>query len=297
MNCNKSSIYMFLFITISMCQTVNAVIQEGGRGLLFGNGHAFSVKAKSGWVLDNQSGVSQGLHMVFYPKGSSWQKSKVIIYGRSVSKSMVPTIKDQVKKTINEFVSNGSEDFKATEQSIIVLKNNKKAKIYLYTGDKFGNYEAVAYIKEVDSINFIVFNARDKETFDNYLDDFYQIIDSYKNLYTSPNDYDLGKLKKLEQFSKNTTKTEAGKKYENKAMQAIGNKMSGVLRSCTSYMKNKAIPSFSYYVRIDKNGVESDTLISPANTIANCFSGLMANSNYPAHNIENVVLKYVFNFK
>lgn len=280
-----------------MCQTVNAAIQEGGRGVLFGNDHTFSVKAKSGWVLDNQSGVSQGLHMLFYPKGSSWSESKVIIYGRSVSTSSVPTIKDQVNKTIKDFVSNGSEDFKATEKSIIQLKNDKKANIYLYTGDKFGNYEAVAYIKEVDSINFIVFNARNKETFDNYLDDFYQIIDSYKNLYTSPNNYDLKKLKKFEWLSKNTTKTEAGKKYEKQAMQAVGNKMSSILRSCASYFKNKEIPSFSYYVQINKKGVEGDTLISPANTIANCFSGLMLNSNYPAHNIENVVLKYTFNFK
>jgi len=297
MNCSKFLTHMFFFITMSISQSVNAAIQEGGRGLLFGDNHAFSVKAKSGWVLDNQSGVSQGLHMVFYPKNSSWAKSKVIIYGRSVSTSIVPTINDQVKKTIKEFVSNGSENFKATEKSIISLKNNIKARIYLYTGDKFGNYEAVAYVKEFDSINFIVFNARDKETFDNYLDDFYQIIDSYRNLYTSPNNYDLEKLKKFELFSKNTTKTEAGKKYEKKAMQAIGNKMSGILRSCASYLRNKEIPSFSYYVQINRNGVESDTLISPANTIANCFSGLMSNSNYPAHNIENVVLKYVFKFK
>ena len=293
----KAHLYLVFIALFLMQQPSNASILEGGRGLLFGNDHVFSVKAKPGWVLDNQSGVGQGLHMVFYPKGSSWAKSKVIIYGRSISTSITPTIKDKVKATVNEFVSNGSDKFKATEISEALLNNNNKAKIYLYTGDKFGNYEAVAYIKELDSINFLVFNAREKESFDNYLDDFYQIIASYKNLYISSNDYDLKKLKNFKKTSKVIVKTESGKKYETKAINAIGNKMSGMLRSCVSYMKNKTIPSFTYLVQINKNGSVNDSLISPANTIANCFSGLMSDSNYPAHNFDNMVLEYEFRFK
>ncbi len=234
--------------------------------------------------------------MLFYPKGSSWTNSKVIIYGRSISTSTTPTINDKVKVTVNEFKSKGSDKFKATEISEALLNNNK-AKIYLYTGDKFGNHEAVAYIKELDSINFIIFNAREKESFDNYLDDFHQIIGSYKNLYTSSNNYNLKKLKRLIKTSKVIVKTEPGKKYETKAMNAIGNKMSHVLKSCVSYMRSKTIPSFTYFVQINKNGAVNDSLISPANTIANCFSGLMSGSNYPSHNLNNMVLEYVLRFK
>ena len=291
------SIYMIFCTLILINQSGNATIQEEGRGLLFGDEHAFSVKAKSGWVLDNQSGVNQGLHMVFYPKNSTWRESKVIIYGRTISVLTAPTIKEHVNRTIEDFISKGSLNFNAIERGNVPLKNNKEAKIYFYTGDKFGNYEAVAYIKELDSINFIVYSARDKETFEHYIDDFYNIIGSYRNLYTSPNGYDLEKLKKFERLSKNITKTELGKEYETEAMKAIGRKMSNVLQSCSSYMKNRKIPMFSYYVHINKKGYENATLISPANTIANCFSGLMSDSIYPKHNLDNVVLKYVFNFE
>ncbi len=55
------NVYPYLVFTalFLLQQSSNAAILEGGRGLLFGNEHAFSVKAKSGWVLDNQSGVGQ----------------------------------------------------------------------------------------------------------------------------------------------------------------------------------------------------------------------------------------------
>jgi len=39
-------------------------------GLIYGKGHAFMVKAPTGWTLDNSAGVSHGLHAVFYPEGS-----------------------------------------------------------------------------------------------------------------------------------------------------------------------------------------------------------------------------------
>ncbi|MFX0202900.1 MAG: hypothetical protein ACFFCW_42900, partial [Candidatus Hodarchaeota archaeon] len=81
-----STLLAFLF-----CHSLAlASITEKGTGMLFGEDHAFSVTAISGWVLDNQSGVRQGLHMVFYPVGRTWADSPVIIYGRAVSKSEIP---------------------------------------------------------------------------------------------------------------------------------------------------------------------------------------------------------------
>ena len=40
-----------IFVSFS----ASAEITEGGRGILFGEDHAFAVTATKGWVLDNQS--------------------------------------------------------------------------------------------------------------------------------------------------------------------------------------------------------------------------------------------------
>jgi hypothetical protein len=55
------------------------------------------VKAKPGWVIDNQSGANIGLDMVFYPLDKTWSSSLLRIYGRSMSYSDVTDIKTHFK--------------------------------------------------------------------------------------------------------------------------------------------------------------------------------------------------------
>ena len=64
-------IRLFLMFVVLLPTSVLANITEGGTGMIFGSDHAFCFTAPAGWVLDNQSGVQQGLHMVFYPVGQS----------------------------------------------------------------------------------------------------------------------------------------------------------------------------------------------------------------------------------
>jgi len=62
---------LILALMILLPCSAEASISEGGSGMLFGTDHAFYFTAPSGWILDNQSGVQQGLHMVFYPAGQT----------------------------------------------------------------------------------------------------------------------------------------------------------------------------------------------------------------------------------
>ena len=60
--------------------------EELGTGIVYGDNHAFAVKAPQGWALDNKSGVSNGIHAVFYPLGSTWQDSRAVMYVNTASK-------------------------------------------------------------------------------------------------------------------------------------------------------------------------------------------------------------------
>ena len=59
---------------------------DNGAGIFYGEGHSYALSAPSGWVLDNQAGRSQGLVAVFYPQGSSWSDSPVVMYSRIVKR-------------------------------------------------------------------------------------------------------------------------------------------------------------------------------------------------------------------
>src|SRR5205814_8550660 len=60
--------------------------QENYRGgIVYGPKAAFNIAAPEGWVLDNTSGVDQGLPCALYPKDQSWSDARTIMYAKIAS--------------------------------------------------------------------------------------------------------------------------------------------------------------------------------------------------------------------
>ncbi|WP_062627323.1 hypothetical protein [Ferriphaselus amnicola] len=154
--------------------------EEGcGTCILYGKDHAFALTAPRGWILDNKSGVSMGLHQVFYPEGESFQKSSVFAYTIARTKTpQVSTVKAQVAATLDDFRTE-SPNISASFSESLKLPNGRKAEVYYYTGDKWGNYEVAGYIEEKKTINFVVLSAKNKADFDRSLEAFRSILLSY----------------------------------------------------------------------------------------------------------------------
>ncbi len=281
------------FISFSAC----AEITEGGRGILFGEDHAFAVTAKKGWVLDNQSAVQQGLHMVFYPKGRTWANSPVIIYGRSIPTRQTATIKEQVAQTVSDFRNNGSPKHTSNAKPLLTLPGERRAEVYHYAGDQWGNFEAAAYIQETDTINFLVFSAKTKAAFEKHLVDFQRIASSYQNLYTAPETLPPTKLNALKNESTSNLKDPEGKVYESQAIQMVGNNLAEAMQSCAAYDPNRKLPPFSYFVRIENDGNIAQSYIFPTSTLSVCFNALMSNVKYPNHAFKSFVLNIEMRIK
>lgn len=274
---------------LGSCSAV-AGITEGGRGLLFGANHAFAVTVRPGWVLDNESAVSQGLHMVFYPKGKTWANSPVIIYGQTIPTTQAATIQLQVKQTISDFHRNGSPNYSSEVKPPLALPGARKAEIYYYAGDQWGNYEAAAYIQETDTINFLVFSAKTKASFEKYISDFREIVGSYQNLYTAPGTLPTAKEDNLKAESTVALTTPGGNEYESRAIQAVGNNLASAMRDCTFNLREKQLATFNYFVRIGRDGGSNESYVFPTNALSACFKGLMSSVKYPAHQFGSFVL-------
>ncbi len=258
--------------------------------MLFGSDHAFFVSAVSGWVLDNQSGVSQGVHMVFYPVGQTWGDSPAIIYGRATPKSEIPTVRAKVEKTIEEFHNSGSPEYKGERKPSVYLPNSGSVDIYFYSGDQWGNYEAAAYFEEKDTINFLVYNARTKEAFEKYLDDFYSIVQTYENIYTSPSALKKSEADELIVEAKKQLDAPGGREYETKIIQATGQQMANIMHDCTSYLSDDELSPFHLFTRIDSDGTTSELKVYPTTALSVCFKGLMSDIRYPAHSFDSFLL-------
>jgi hypothetical protein len=55
--------------------------------IVYGPKAAFNIAAPERWVLDNESGLEQGLPCVLYPKGESWADARTVMYAKIASTS------------------------------------------------------------------------------------------------------------------------------------------------------------------------------------------------------------------
>jgi hypothetical protein len=171
---------LFLALLVTATFACAEVIDEG-IGMIYGTNHVFSLKAPKGWVLDNESGVKQGIHAAFFPKGGTWSDSKVVAYARvRQKKDGAPTVAQQVEDTVKHFRENDSPKYEGKKATTVKAEAGKVGEIYHFTGDQWGNFEAVAYFPEEKTINFIVMSVRDEKTFKDALPAFEELAKSYR---------------------------------------------------------------------------------------------------------------------
>ncbi len=149
-------------------------------GIIYGKNHAFSLTAPEGWVLDNESGVSQGLHAVFYKKGETWADAIAVMYANTAS------LDDRAYKTLEQLIKYDLKNFKknyhdiiVTDEKDIVIKDSVIAQVKYLSGKSYGNFEAMAYIDAGKTGIIIVMTSRTKDGFENSLTAFKSLVQSY----------------------------------------------------------------------------------------------------------------------
>ena len=159
---------------------VSALIQEGGMGLIYGSNYAFSLRAPEGWILDTESGAGQRLRAVFYPAGGSWKNAAVVAYARSRPRTAeISSVEDVVNEVVATFQREGSPDYQGKKHMSITTESGEKGEMYIFSGDKWGNSEAVVYFPEEKTFNFVAYNARHAADFDTFLESFKVLAKSY----------------------------------------------------------------------------------------------------------------------
>jgi hypothetical protein len=158
-----------------------------GYTVVSGRGYSFEVKAPRGWYLDDAAGRGQGLNVVFFPKGYEWDNAPAVCYARvRTLGGEVNRVEDQVKDTLRNLRQNGATAPEARFIRTITTQDASKAQVYYFTGDRFRNREATAYVQAKASIHFVTLSARDETAFRNALPAFESLVSSYEDLTKSP---------------------------------------------------------------------------------------------------------------
>lgn len=138
--------------------------QESFRGgIVYGPNAAFNIAAAKGWVVDNQSGVSQGLPCVLYPKGESWADARTVMYAKIAS----PQFED-----VNAFVAMAIKDMEKThgkpKEKIASGKTTDGHDYFIneYPATKtYSQWERVGYVQLPHAVAYIVLSSRDRSSY------------------------------------------------------------------------------------------------------------------------------------
>jgi hypothetical protein len=272
-----------LVATLFALGSVSGSIIEQGSGIVYGEDHVFKLTAPSGWVLDNESAVRQGVHAVLYPKGSTWKDSVVVAYARSRPKTdKIRTAEDAANFVVDDFRANGSPNYRCERMKTIKTASGLEAVIYNFSGDQWGNTEAAAYFVEAKTINFVILNSRDRKAFADALPAFEQLARSYVFVGDAPLQHGSDAQKTFDDIrarAERMAATEPGKAYEKEFSRAFAESARAALQSCTRETKPPYVLNLVF--PIDADGKVRHVFSAPDQSVSACVAEKLNNISVP----------------
>jgi hypothetical protein len=161
-------------LTDDRAQVVKGAM-EGGGGILYGDELVMGVQAPKGWIFDSKIGASQGLYAVMYPVGSTWASAPEIMYVNIAKLQSGETLEGFIDGDIELFKKN-SPDLKVEAGPEIAIVGGEQAVVRFYSGDKWGNHEAVAYLPRGSNVAIYVLSCKTQAGFEKSLPAFREMV-------------------------------------------------------------------------------------------------------------------------
>ncbi len=151
-------------------------------GVVYGPKAAFKISAPEGWILDNKAGVSQGLHCVLYPKGSTWADSEVVMYAKIASttyterEKFVGSALAHYTKTNPEFKSTRVAEDKTGDGHSYWINEYRHGK---QEGAEKSQFERVAYVQLPGAVAYVVLTCPSEELLKKHADTVKDVMKAF----------------------------------------------------------------------------------------------------------------------
>jgi hypothetical protein len=154
--------FVICILFLLICERGSA--QENFRGgIVYGPKAAFNISAPEGWVLDNESGVNQGLSCVLYPKGEFWADTRTVMYAKIAGTQF---------EDVNAFVAMAIKEMAKTHgkpKEKIASGKTKDGHDYFineYRATKtYSQWERVGYVQMPHAVAYVVLSSRDQASY------------------------------------------------------------------------------------------------------------------------------------
>lgn len=170
-----------LIVLCVLLFSVQAIADDLGKfegGIVYGPKAAFKICAPKDWVLDNSSGLAQGLHCVLYPQGKTWKNTCVGMYAKIASPEY-PHKDEFIRFAIDYFKKN---DPKFSYRKIADGNTSEgfEYTMYEYIRPTYSHYERVVYIQLPEAVAYIVYTSFKDEIYKTYSGKLDEVLSSFK---------------------------------------------------------------------------------------------------------------------
>lgn len=126
-------------------------------GYVYGPDHCYHFSAPSGWQLDNQAAAVDGVPMVLYPTGSSWQSAPVVMYTQPTRRTGddSASVQAQVNDVLDMYKKSG-QAVKAGRIGTVRAKTGTTGELWSFSGYQNGGTELVVYFPGRETVNYFV---------------------------------------------------------------------------------------------------------------------------------------------
>ena len=173
------SMWIVCLASLFVCVGVEAQDKYRG-GIVYGPKAAFNIAAPKGWLLDNQSGVSQGLPCVLYPKSESWADARTVMYAKIASTQF---------EDVSAFVAMAIKDMEKThgkpKEKIASGKTTDGHDYFIneYPATKtYSQWERVAYVQLPHAVAYIVLSSRDQASYQKHSAALQEVLKTFTYL-------------------------------------------------------------------------------------------------------------------
>jgi tetratricopeptide (TPR) repeat protein len=274
---------------------IGVVAEKNNRGgIVYGPKAAFNISAPEGWVLDNESGVNQGQPCVLYPKGSTWQDAKTVMYAKIASTEF-----EDVKAFV-AFAIKGMQEKHGLPKEKIESGKTKDGRPYFineYPATKnYSQWERVAYVQLPHAVAYIVLSSRDQAS---YRKDAPALTEAVKSVFylevkadsasppaVSPAPTPVATASRFTSLSEaiaeadRNSETSEGKGYDYEFSAAVQSRLADVVHECAKDSKLPIVFDVVFIFAAD--GRVESTLQTPDQSAALCVADKLRNVRLPA---------------
>ncbi|MEZ0231495.1 MAG: hypothetical protein ACAH12_01540 [Methylophilaceae bacterium] len=260
-------------------------LAETQKFTVVGNGVIFALADPAGWEMDTNSQQNNKLPVVYYPTGQTWGNAHAVIYANSSMNDCHTSLEKYIAEDIADF-KNNSPNIVIKDGGALTI-DGKKIIIKMFTGDHFGNIEAVAYVDNKDGpFITITLTSRTQQLFDEALPIFKELVSSFQLVGNSMtcNSKGLTFSERVELAKRAEEQKEISNYIYKQMFPAIGSNVASLMKSCLA-KKTASVDKFTIVADINPIGKFREIEFLPKTNTASCFAKGLTKMSLPPTNL------------